>query len=148
MSEPEKLLPKAVLDKARISSGMDYWWLHRDVEEVINVAKDINLVSIGWDTEFLYESLCNEAWCWLSFRLSPRGRNESWPDFVNRSAHECIEAIHRVMSGSDFINEGMKAFGINGPSYAALTARYDDPLLEPKDHLWFMLRLLEMSEQP
>jgi hypothetical protein len=106
--ESEQLLPQKILQKASLR-GHEYAWYPSDVKEAILAAKQSQLAMIGAEVQFrLPDGTCELYW--LGFDASPKLATETWPQFVERSAQECLIQFEELCKTVDFVKEGIEAF--------------------------------------
>ena len=99
----ENLLPKAVLAKAT-RTGNELAWPLADVPEVINAAETRLLANLGGQPQFVYpEGTCEPFW--LNADADSRREDETWEEYVRRSADEIRTGFKRIVSETDFEKE-------------------------------------------
>ena len=104
----ENRLPKAILDKA-IKNGNEFGWRQSDVSEVIDTARNLNLVNLGGQVQYHFPDGTCELY-WLSFDLTTRQQNETWTDFCARTAIECQEKFQRLILQTNIEKEALENF--------------------------------------
>lgn len=105
--KPEQLLPKDILKNASLR-GKEYAWHQSDVEATIRAAKQIKLATIGGQVQFRFSDGTYELY-WLEFDSTPKNDNETWDEFVERSADECLNGFKNLCKAVDFISEGLQS---------------------------------------
>jgi len=126
----ETLLPKETLSIASISLGGEHAWRKEDVPHVIEAAREAMLVNLGGQPQFQGPIGTAEPY-WLDFGPTDRKENESWQNYVERSAKETLASFNHICESTDFNEVGCE----NWPHIAEAKAKG----LNPSDHLWFVL---------
>ena len=103
MSNPEQNLPPETLSRA-IRSGNEYAWRLRDVPGVIDAAESAGLANLGGQPQFIYPDGTCELY-WIDVSSHDRSIEESWADYVRRSAIEVKAEFMRVCEETDFVTE-------------------------------------------
>src|SRR5688572_4529971 len=106
--DSEKYLPEKILQKASVR-GKEYAWKKEDLIEAILSAKKNRLASIGGQVRFKLPDGCCELY-WISFDSDDKIENESWDEYVVRSADEVILKFKKINVEFDLIDEGYKSF--------------------------------------
>lgn len=110
LKREENKLPKEIRDKA-IESGNEFGWRQLDFKDVIEAAMKIPLAIIGGQIQYLLEDGTCELY-WLNYNTKEREPNESWSDYCNRTANECIEKFTHLISDKDIKAEALKNFNL------------------------------------
>lgn len=124
----EELLPSTVLEKAKLS-GNEYAWRKDDFESVVIAAKTAGLACIGGQPQFIFPDGICELY-WINYDSESRNQDESWNEYVERSATEVLTEFRRMLAEIDFVKEA-----------AQLTFIRDKMMrdeINPIDHLWFI----------
>jgi hypothetical protein len=130
MKTEELLLPEAVRRKAAVSVGGEHAWRQDDVEEVVRQAEAVGLACLGSQVQFqTSEGIC-EAY-WLNFDPEPRREGEPWPDYVERSAGEALDAFHQLCRRTDFRSVAQE--------WDFVRTKVESNAYDPVDDLWFVL---------
>ncbi len=108
LKREEHKLPKEIRDKA-IESGNEFGWRQIDFKDVIEAAKRVPLAIVGGQIQYLFEDETCELY-WLNYDTKEREQNESWDDYCNRTAIECIEKFRHIISTKDIKCEALKNF--------------------------------------
>lgn len=106
--DSEKYLPEQILQKASVR-GKEFAWKKEDFIETILSAKGNRLASIGGQVQFRLPDHCCELY-WISFDSNDKTDNESWDEYVVRSADEVIFKFKKINLEYDLIDEGYKSF--------------------------------------
>ena len=106
--DSEKYLPEKILRKASVR-GKEYAWKKEDLIEAILSAKENRLASIGGQVQFRLPDGCCELY-WINFDSDDKIENESWDEYVVRSADEVILKFKKINVEFDLIDEGYKSF--------------------------------------
>lgn len=72
-------------------------------------AKEKGLASIGGQVQFRLPDGCCELY-WINFDSNDKNQDESWNEYVVRSADEVIHKFKQVNLEFDLIDEGYKSF--------------------------------------
>jgi hypothetical protein len=144
VTRAELQLPLDLLRKAD-RRAKDYAWQRDDVVPVIRAACARGMASLGGEVQFRLPAstgnagpLPRVAWggCyelyWLTFGCEDRVAGESWPDYVMRSAEQCIAAFQRLCGANDFVADGLRSY----PSLAEAARKQGLDLML---HLYFVL---------
>jgi hypothetical protein len=108
--ESEELLPHHLLMKANLK-GLEYAWRKEDIREVIFTAKEYGLACLGGNVQFrIPDGTCDLYW--LEYWADDRKPDESWRDFVSRSADECYLQIENMVNTKDIVREAYNGFSI------------------------------------
>lgn len=99
----EEKLPAAVLAKAT-RSGNELAWSLTDVPEVISAAEASGLGNVGGQPQFIHPDGTCEPY-WLNADSEARRKDETWPEYVRRSANEVRAGFERIVSETDFEKE-------------------------------------------
>lgn len=89
------LLPESIQKKAVVRFGVTAWRIE-DVEETIQAARNAELAFCGIDVLFHFADEICEAY-WLDIRDVDRLHDESWHEFVNRSADRMLSDFRRLV---------------------------------------------------
>lgn len=105
---PEYHLPPAILEKASVR-GREYAWPLNDVEAVVAAARECNLANLGGQAQFrVPEGTCELYW--LQVGSTPHLPNESWREYVSRSAEEVARGFQDLCARKNFVQEGIDNF--------------------------------------
>jgi hypothetical protein len=104
----EKYLPDNIRALAR-RSGSEFAWLYEDFTKVVHAANDAKLGIIGGQIQFIFPDGACELY-WLSYDTQPRQIGESWQQYCDRTADECLNKFTILGSKEDIIKEGVKSF--------------------------------------
>lgn len=110
-SAPELSLPPDILQRASLR-GNEYAWKIRDIPEVIEAARQANLVSVGGQLQFRLPDggTCECYWVGVDTYKSVV-KTLSWQDRVNLSASAALNEFRDLQSRYDFVAEGRSGFG-------------------------------------
>jgi hypothetical protein len=103
--DAEDLLPPALLAKAT-RRGNELAWPLEVVPEVIAAGCVCGLATLGGQIQFRVPDGTCELY-WLNANSSPRGQDESWSEYVVRSAVEVGTGFAGLPSGDDMLEEGL-----------------------------------------
>jgi len=132
-NDPELRLPKSLLDRA-IRSGNEFGWRKTDFIEVVEAARKEKLAIIGGQIQYLLQEGTCELY-WLSYDTTERLQNETWLDYCNRTASECLNKFRNLISQTDIKEEGITNFellrsksesGVNIDDYLIFILYFDD----------------------
>jgi len=110
--DPLERLPKSLLNRATLS-GKEYAWRISDIPEVIEAARNANLVSFGGQLQFLIPDKFGGGTCecyWVNVD-TPDFLELSWSDRVTATAQAALSSFEKLKLELDFMKEGMNAFG-------------------------------------
>ena len=110
MRFPERLLPNDLLEQATLR-GNEYAWALDHIPEVIEAAKQANLVSIGGQLQFRFPdgSTCECYWLQVDTYQTVVS-SLPWAKRVTRTAESALADFRDLRTSYDFIAEGRKAF--------------------------------------
>jgi hypothetical protein len=106
----EQRLPQVLLQSASLR-GNEYAWHVHDIPEVIEAARQANLVNIGGQLQFRLpnRSTCECYWVQVNtYRSVPSLL--TWQELVERTATVALADFSHLLSEFDFLVEGRRAF--------------------------------------
>ena len=126
----EDRLPESIRRKASVSPEGEHAWRQADVEEAIEAARDTGLGCLGGQVQFRPPDGICEAY-WLKCDPAERQPEESWQEYVSRSADETLEAYRQLCRTTDFRAVARE--------WEVLRASMDRDGYDPTTGLWFVL---------
>ena len=130
-ADVENLLPKNILDKA-IRRGNEYGWKKEDFIDVVRAAKSVNLVIVGGQIQFIFPDGTCELY-WLNYDPQPRKEGESWTQYCERSADECIAIFKERYSDTEIIIQD----AVN--SFVFIQEKIQKEQMNVREHLYFIV---------
>ena len=133
LTKQERRLPKSILDKA-IKSTNEFGWTQTDFLEVIEAARQINIAIIGGQVQYVLPDGTCELY-WLSYDPDNRQINEQWRSYCDRTAKECLDKFHKLITTTDIENEALTNFpfltdkkksGVDISKFLAFILYFDD----------------------
>jgi hypothetical protein len=106
--DPEIMLPEAIRLRS-VKSGKEWGWRRNDIMAAIMAARSVGLANVGGQVQFLFPDGTCELY-WMNYDATDRGANESWTDYVERSADEVAQSLRRILDTKDLIKEGRESF--------------------------------------
>jgi len=94
-------LPSAVTQQAT-SRGNEFAWSIPAFPEALTRARELGFACLGGQFQFHLDSGIYEPY-WLYADSQDRQLDEAWPDYVQRSCSEVLEAFHQRIRLTDFI---------------------------------------------
>ncbi len=124
----EKRLPYVILERASLR-GNEYAWPLDAVEDAITAAAAAGLATTGGQAQFRLQGGTYEMH-WINANASGRRGDESWEEYVARSADEVAGTFRIIVARTDFLLEAQR--------WPALREKVErgEPVL---DHLCFVL---------
>jgi hypothetical protein len=110
MTNAEGKLPKSILERATLR-GNEYAWPLRNIPNVIDTAKQADLVNVGGQLQFRFaeRGTCECYWvCVDTFLKVPEAL--PWQDRVRLTATEALLQFSALQTEYDFVAEGRSAF--------------------------------------
>jgi hypothetical protein len=133
LTKQEKRLPKSILDKA-IKSTNEFGWKQEDFREVIETARKTKLAVIGGQVQYvLLDGTCELYW--LSYDPADRQINETWLNYCDRTANECLEKFNKLIATTNIEEEALTSFafltykkknGVDISKFLAFIIYFDD----------------------
>ncbi|MHB9026376.1 MAG: hypothetical protein ACYC7E_19730 [Armatimonadota bacterium] len=130
---PEEQLPPDILRRA-VRSGHEYGWRKDDVIRAIEAARDAGLATLGGQAQFVFPERIFDLY-WLHYDPADWRQDETWHDYVARSARESIEIIGDILAEVDIAGEGVQ-------SYPQLQKKLDAGVAL-EDHLVFIVSFVD-----
>lgn len=133
METEEQFLPKQILARA-IRSGNEFGWRQQDIIEVVMAAKSVGLGIIGGQVQFVLPDGTCELY-WFKYDTEERQSGETWPQYCDRTAKECIAKFQKLVDTTDFTKEGIQNFdflkikaaeGVDLSQYLAFILYFND----------------------
>jgi len=137
----ENRLPKSILDKA-VRSGNEFGWRQSDFIEVIETAKQLKMAIVGGQVQYSFPDGTCELY-WLSYDPTPRQQNETWENYCNRSASECLDKFQKLILQTNIEKDAVdnfeflknkKASGINISDFLIFKVYFDDCETDSQPH--------------
>ncbi len=126
----EDLLPPHIRAKASVSADGEHAWRKEDIESVTQAARTVGLALSSGQVQFQFPDGTCEAY-WLRYLAEPRGPDEPWLTYVERSAQEIRHQINHLCARTDFVREAMER--------AFIRQKVQIDGINPLDYLWFVL---------
>jgi hypothetical protein len=129
----EAKLPAEILVRAT-KSGKEFAWPIEDIPQVIEAARQENLLNLGGQLQFILpDGICELYWIEVD-PLKKVPETLSWRDKVECSASEALAAFDTLRKERDFIAEGRKAF----PDYLAKYEKAGGILNDVMRFVWYV----------
>jgi hypothetical protein len=126
----ELVLPASLRQRASISPTGEHAWRKDDVEAVLAAARHAGLACVGGQVQFqTLEGTC-EAY-WLNYDPEPQGADETWLEYVSRSAEETLAGFRKICNETNFANVARE--------WDVLRDKMDREQYDPVTDLWFVL---------
>lgn len=127
----ESAFPPDLLARASLR-GNEYAWPVEVIPEVIEQAKDRNLISIGGQLQFRFVegAICECYWIEVD-TFKTVSRDQPWPERVRQTAAAALFSFESLRSEHDFLAEGRKGFG-------AVFAEYEAKGQDPREAMCFV----------
>ncbi|MEM7016608.1 MAG: hypothetical protein AAF512_04610 [Pseudomonadota bacterium] len=106
--DAEKILPQDIQDRA-IKRDREWGWKRQDISKVIEAAKSVNLASLGGQVQIIVEGGTCELY-WRNYDSVDQKREESWSDYVDRSAAECLAMFMTVGTEEELVDDALHTF--------------------------------------
>src|SRR5262245_22969479 len=126
----EHTLPEKIRRKASITPDGELAWQMDDVRAVILSARDMGLACLGGQVQFQFPDGTGEAY-WISFDPASQRVNESWEEYVFRSAEKALSAFDRICRETDFRKVAHH--------WEFIQNKIEREGCDPTDYLWFPL---------
>jgi len=110
MNTDYERLPQSLRQRA-VLSGNEYAWHLCDIPEVIEAARQANLINIGGQLQFLLpnDGICECYWVEVDTYRSV-SISLPWTERVEKTASTALADFLHLSSKFDFVAEGRKAF--------------------------------------
>src|SRR5258706_5107465 len=110
MTAPESRLPQHLIERAS-KRGRELAWSLDDIPEVIEAARDANLVSVGGQLQFRFQdgTTCECYWVEVDTHKSVP-MSASWQERVDQTAVAAMAEFLQLSTKFDFLAEGPNAF--------------------------------------
>ena len=139
----EQRLPQILLQRASLR-GNEYAWKVNDIPNVIEAARQANLVNIGGQLQFRFPdgSTCECYWVQVdAYRSMPSLL--TWQELVEQTATVALAQFSNLLSEFDFLVEGRRAFA---PHLDALEQQGQDPK-QTMCFVWYLQDSDEVADQ-